>query len=181
MKGEGLNQPPSRVTKHKNGPGWIGLTGWPLLSQFNSPGYSRGFSRGNFLVFQGQYHNFYNWRNWQSQSGDKGITCDRRRQKEIESEFMKTFCECFIRILTGFFEQFARGAPSFQGIPGEFPGALSNLGFFRVTGFPVVWEHQKSRQSRLLVLKNYIIIPDTTLKSILLFQTYMHGYSTFGQ
>ena len=126
---EGLNQPPppTRVTKHKNGPGWIGLTGWPLLSQFNSPGYSRGFSRGNFLVFQGQYHNFYTWRNWQSRSGDKGITCDRRRQKKIESEFMKTFCECFIRILTGFFEQFSRGAPSFQGI---------FQGYFQIQGFP---------------------------------------------
>ena len=47
------------------------------------------------------------------------------------------------------------------------------------TGFPQQLKDQYSRQSRLLGIKNYIIFPDTTLKSILFFQTFFRVQPNF--
>ena len=47
------------------------------------------------------------------------------------------------------------------------------------SGFPQQLEDQYSRQSRLLGIKNYIIFPDTTLKSILFFQTFFRIQQNF--
>ena len=48
----------------------------------------------------------------------------------------------------------------------------SSQSWYSWTGFPQVFRHQFSRLSRHLGVEKDIIFPDTTLKSILFFQTY---------